>query len=143
MPIRLPALRERPEDVPLLAGHVLARVIAAHGKRFEGFSDDALLRLQQHRWPGNIRELENVVERAAALARGPQITAADLALDFESPGTRARPTLDELERRYIDQVLAETNGDKRRAARVLGVSVRTLQRLFKARATPSDEPGTG
>jgi DNA-binding NtrC family response regulator len=136
IPIRLPSLRERPEDIPLLARHFLERVSASLRRSVEGFTDEALARLLAHRWPGNVRELENVVERAATLARGPLITPADLALDLVAPGpveTTARPTLDDLERRYIDQVLAETNGDKRRAAQILGVSVRTLQRRFRDR----------
>jgi DNA-binding NtrC family response regulator len=130
LPIRLPALRERPEDVPALARHFLARVGST---RAEGFSDDALARLRAHRWPGNVRELQNAVERAAALARGPLITPAELTLETDAPDSRQRPTLAELERRYIEQVMAECGGDKRRAAAVLGVSVRTLQRFFPTR----------
>jgi DNA-binding NtrC family response regulator len=136
IPIRLPSLRERPEDIPLLAQHVLDRVATTLNRRFEGFSDEALARLAAHRWPGNVRELENVVERAATLARAPVIGAADLGLDTAAPGpleTRARPTLAELERGYIEQVLAEAGGDKMRAARLLGISVRTLQRFVKDR----------
>jgi DNA-binding NtrC family response regulator len=136
IPIRLPSLRERPEDIPLLARHFLDRVAAGLSRSFEGFSDEALAQLVAHRWPGNVRELENVVERAATLARSPVIGPADLGLDFAAPGpleTRARPTLAELERRYIEQVLAEAGGDKVRAARVLGISVRTLQRYAKSR----------
>jgi DNA-binding NtrC family response regulator len=136
IPIRLPSLRERPEDVPLLARHFLDRAAASLERRFDGFSEEALARLTAHRWPGNVRELENVVERAATLARTPLIGPADLGLDFAVAGpleTRARPTLAELEHRYIEQVLAEADGDKVRAARVLGISVRTLQRYVKSR----------
>jgi DNA-binding NtrC family response regulator len=136
IPIRLPSLRERPEDIPLLAQHVLDRVSATLGRRFDGFTDEALGRLTAHRWPGNVRELENVVERAATLPKGPLIGAADLGLDLASPGPaegRGRPTLAELEQRYIEQVLAEVDGDKLRAARILGISVRTLQRYAKDR----------
>ena len=82
-----------------------------------------------------MRQLENVVERAATLAKGPTITPSDLSTDFfggAGTGTQFRPTLEELEREYIDRVLAETNGDKLAAARILGVSVRTLQRMFKS-----------
>jgi DNA-binding NtrC family response regulator len=131
IPIRLPSLRERTEDIPLLARHFLTRAAAALGKTLEGFTDEALAWLVAHRWPGNVRELENMVERAATLARGTVVGLADLGIDW-SPATPAagglRPTLAELEDRYIDEILAETQGDKGRAARILGVSIRTLQR---------------
>jgi DNA-binding NtrC family response regulator len=134
IPIRLPSLRERTEDIPLLANHFLARAGAALGKRFEGFSEEAMAWLLQHRWPGNVRELENVVERAVTLAPGPLVTLSDLGIEFASLGASAgglRPTLAELERQYIQRVLEETKGDKSAAAKVLGVSVRTLQRKAK------------
>ncbi|MBI2202331.1 MAG: sigma-54-dependent Fis family transcriptional regulator [Candidatus Rokubacteria bacterium] len=131
IPIRLPSLRERPDDVPLLARHFLNRAGGSRGRAIDGFTDEALDQLSRHRWPGNVRELENVIERAATLARGPLITPADLGLEIAAPGpveAASRPTLNALVDRYIDQVLAESGGDKQRAARVLGISVRTLQR---------------
>ncbi len=133
IPIRLPALRERAEDIPLLARHVLERAAAALGKPLEGFDEAATAWIIEHRWPGNVRELENAVERAATLARGRLITLADLRTDFAPASSESalRPTLAELERQYVQRVLAETRGDKRAAAKVLGISVRTLQRKFK------------
>ena len=134
IPLRLPSLRERPEDIVLLASHFLERATAKLGKRLEGFDEDATAWLLAHRWPGNVRELENVIERAATLARGPRVTFADLRIEFaaqEATGTGVRPTLAELETQYIRRILDETKGDKRAAARILGVSVRTLQRKFK------------
>jgi DNA-binding NtrC family response regulator len=131
IPIRLPSLRERPEDIGPLAEHFRQRAAGMLGKRVDAFDEAAMAWLQQHRWPGNIRELENVVERAATLARGPRITLADVKTEFSSavgPGAGPRPTLAELERDYIRRVLEDTKGDKKAAARVLGVSVRTLQR---------------
>jgi DNA-binding NtrC family response regulator len=132
IPIRLPSLRERPNDIPLLADHFLTRAAKAIGRHLDGFDEKASAWLLQHRWPGNVRELENVVERAATLARGSQITRADLGIEFapEATGMGLRPTLAELEERYIRRVLEETRGDKVAAARILGVSVRTLQRRF-------------
>jgi DNA-binding NtrC family response regulator len=132
IPIRLPSLRERPDDIPLLADHFLTRAAKAVGKRLDGFDEDATAWLLEHRWPGNVRELENVVERAATLARGSQITRADLGIEFapEAAGMGMRPTLAELEERYIRRILEETKGDKVAAARILGISVRTLQRRF-------------
>ncbi len=138
IPIRLPSLRERGDDIPLLAQHFLERAAGTLGKRFDGFSEDALAWLAKQRWPGNVRQLENVVERAATLAKESWITAADLSTDFVGvAGSDApvRPTLHELEQRYIEQVLAEAKGDKNAAARVLGVSVRTLQRMFRSPET--------
>jgi DNA-binding NtrC family response regulator len=131
IPIRLPSLRERPDDIPLLAGHFMERAAGTLGKRVEGFDEAAMAWLVQHRWPGNVRELENVVERAVTLTRGPRIGLEDLKIEFASgvaPSTGPRPTLAELEREYIRRVLQETKGDKRAAARILGVSIRTLQR---------------
>jgi DNA-binding NtrC family response regulator len=131
IPIRLPSLRERPEDIPLLAAHFVERAATTLGKRIDGFDDEAMAWLTQHRWPGNVRELENVVERAVTLARGSTIVLGDLKIEFASgvaPSAGPRPTLAELEREYIRRVLEETKGDKRAAARILGVSVRTLQR---------------
>jgi DNA-binding NtrC family response regulator len=132
IPIRLPSLRERPEDIMLLAGHFLARAAAAAGKAMEGFDEEATSWLVQHRWPGNVRELENMVERAVTLARELQIGRADLGTEFvpATPGGSLRPTLAEVEQQYIRQVLDETKGDKSAAARILGISVRTLQRRF-------------
>jgi two-component system response regulator PilR (NtrC family)/two-component system response regulator HydG len=131
IPLRLPSLRERGKDVLLLATHFLARTAGALGKQLDGFDEEATAWLMGHRWPGNVRELENVVERAATLAHGPQIRLADLYTEFAAPapvGSTLRPTLAELEEQYIDRVLAETGGDKTAAAKILGVSIRTLQR---------------
>jgi DNA-binding NtrC family response regulator len=142
IPIRLPSLRERPEDIGLLAQHFLDRAAGALGKRFEGFTADALTWMSQQRWPGNVRQLENVVERAATLAKGSSITQSDLIIEpiaAGGPGSSVRPTLAELERDYIDRVLTETHGDKNAAARILGISVRTLQRMFKESDEPSPE----
>jgi len=139
IPIRLPALRERPEDIPLLAEHFLRLAAARTGKTRTGFDEDAAAWLLAHRWPGNVRELENLVERAAVLARGPVIALADLHTEFSvAPGASSlRPTLDEMAEQYIQRVLDEVHGNKDAAAKILGVSVRTLQR----RAAPVQPKG--
>jgi two-component system response regulator HydG len=132
IPVRLPSLRERSDDITLLAEHFLER--AAANRPIEGFDADATAWLLRHRWPGNVRELQNVIERAATLASGPRITLADLRIEFSAAGpagTGLRPTLAELESQYVRRVLEEAKGDKQAAARILGVSVRTLQRKFK------------
>jgi two-component system response regulator HydG len=132
IPIRIPSLRERPEDIPLLAEHFLKRAAAGMGKELEGFDEEALKWLLEHNWPGNVRELENVVERAATLAKGTQITRDDLRIEF-TPGSSGelgiRPSLADVENQYIRRILDEVGGDKRAAARILGISVRTLQRM--------------
>jgi two-component system response regulator HydG len=132
IPLRLPSLRERGEDIMLLATHFLERAAAASGKELKGFDEEATAWLLRHRWPGNVRELENMVERAATLAAGPRITLGDLHTEFSAPaaGGGSWPTLGELEAQYIQRVLEETRGDKVAAARILGISVRTLQRRF-------------
>jgi two-component system response regulator HydG len=133
IPLRLPSLRERGEDIMLLATHFLERAAAALGKDLKGFDEAATGWLLRHRWPGNVRELENIVERAVTMAPGPQITLGDLHIEFAppAPGSGAtRPTLGELEAEYIQRVLEESKGDKVVAARILGISVRTLQRRF-------------
>jgi two-component system response regulator HydG len=133
LPLRLPSLRERPEDVMLLAGHFLARATATLRKGLDGFDEESTAWLLAHRWPGNVRELENVVERAATLAPGPRVTLKDLHVELTAaePAAGGRPTLATLELEYIQRVLAETGGDKRAAARLLGVSVRTIQRKLQ------------
>jgi DNA-binding NtrC family response regulator len=132
IPIRLPALRERAEDIPLLAEHFLRDAAERLGKRLTGYAADALEWMREYRWPGNVRELENVVERAAVLAAGPIVTLADVRTEFSvEPAAALRPTLDEMERQYIRRVLDEVQGDKQAAAKILGLSVRTLQRKEK------------
>jgi DNA-binding NtrC family response regulator len=133
LPLRLPSLRERADDILLLAQHFLERAAGSLGKTLDGFDAEASAWLLAHRWPGNVRELENVVERAATLTAGPRITLKDLHIEFVAPppGGGARPTLADLEIDYIRRVVAEMEGDKRAAARLLGVSVRTLQRKLR------------
>ncbi len=142
LPIRIPSLRERPEDIPLLAQHFLQRAAKGAGKSLEGFDEDALRWLLDHRWPGNVRELENLVERAAILARDSLVTRDDLRTEFTpgEPGAAGiRPTLAEVERAYIRRILDETKGDKRAAAQILGLSVRTLQRIQASLSRVSEE----
>jgi DNA-binding NtrC family response regulator len=133
IPLRLPALRERPQDIPVIAARLLGEAAARLGKSLEGFDEDATKWIVGHAWPGNVRELENVIERAAVLARGPRITLADMGTEFslERPGATLRPTLAELERQYLKRVLDEVKGDRLAAAKILGISVRTLQRRLK------------
>ncbi|RMG45603.1 MAG: sigma-54-dependent Fis family transcriptional regulator [Acidobacteria bacterium] len=132
--LRIPPLRERGDDVLLLARHFLARE-AARGARLEGFTPAAIDALCRYSWPGNVRELENVIARAAALAEGPLIDVGDLpeALRNESgregAGRRIEEmTLAEAERHLILHALERCSGDKRAAAKRLGISLATLYR---------------
>jgi transcriptional regulator with PAS, ATPase and Fis domain len=133
IPIRLPSLRERPEDIMLIAEHFLRETAARLGKAVEGFDERAVQWMERHAWPGNVRELENVVERALVLAHASKITRDDLGTEFTLDAASAplRPTLAKLEGEYVRRVLDDVRGDKVAAAKILGVSVRTLQRRFK------------
>ncbi len=136
IPIQLPPLRDRKEDIPLLAEHFLRRATEAAGKTIRGFTPEAMAALLRHPWPGNARELDNVVERAVTLTAGDQISEAALLLDLSPvPGSAVtlaqmarRPTLRELTDEYTSLILREVGGDKIKAARLLGVSKRTLYR---------------
>ncbi|MFW5740708.1 MAG: sigma-54 interaction domain-containing protein, partial [Myxococcota bacterium] len=138
IPIRMPALCERQDDIPLLAMHFLRRVEPTVGKSFEGFSDDAIEPLMRYRYPGNVRELENMVERAASLASGPRIEVGHLPPDlttmdlqtFRYDGEEVK-TLEELEREYIRWVLRRVGHNKTQAARLLGIDRVSLYRKLK------------
>jgi DNA-binding NtrC family response regulator len=138
--IRIPPLRERREDIPLLAEHFAAKHGRAEGAAISPAARELLV---AYGWPGNVRELENVVARALALNPSGVILPADLPehlLRGVSPGSGSegvvlhdRPTLAELERRYAAQVLQETGGNKTRAAEILGIDRKTLYRLLGER----------
>jgi two-component system response regulator FlrC len=127
-PIILPALRERPADIFPLAAHFLQQASRRLGKQIAGVTAEAQALLQTYPWPGNIRELQNVVERAAILCRDEQITPAYLHLSA-SPGVNslvAPKTLRELEREAILAALTAQQGNRRKAADQLGIGLRTL-----------------
>ncbi len=134
--IALPPLRDRPDDVMVLAEHFLARATARSARPIQGFSAAAAARMVAYAWPGNVRELENAVERAVALARDEWISVDDLppALEERLPrdlfvtAAERMMTLEQLELGYVRHVLERVGGNKTRAAAVLGVNRRTLQR---------------
>lgn len=135
VPIRVPALRERLEDIPLLVESFIVKFAAQNNSSIKGISSEALAVLMAHPWPGNVRELENVIERAIVLSRGDQIektVVLDSALEEAKNSVEKlhadRPTLEKLEERYIKMILSESRHDKDEAARVLGISRRTLYR---------------
>ena len=134
--IHLPSLRERPEDVPLLADHFLRKYASQNNKPVCRISPEAMDLLVRHRWPGNVRELENVIERAATLSGTSLILAEDLPRRLQMEPAQmslsslpSRMPLSELEKLYIQKVLEETGGNKKKAADILGIDRRTLYRM--------------
>ena len=131
--IRLPALRERPEDVPLLAASFLERHAQRYGKKLAGFEADAVAAMTAHAWPGNVRELDHAIERAVLLARGDEVRAEDLGLGpgAASKSTLDQLTLDEVERELIKRALKRCDGNVSEAAKALGLSRSALYRRLE------------
>ncbi len=141
--IRLPPLRERQSDIPLLVDHFIRRAARENAKNVTGMSAAAFELLQRYRWPGNVRELAHVIERGVVMSRSELIDIDDLPLEIRAPTTQApvdmladRPTLEELKQRYIRRVLAESEGNIARAAAVLGVDRRSLYRMLERYQIP-------
>jgi DNA-binding NtrC family response regulator len=134
-PIELPALRERASDIPLLARHLLAGIARRHRREPPLLEDEAAELLAAEPWPGNVRELGNVLERAVILAEGPALRADDvqaLLRPFATPaGAPGNPGNPGGEREKVRQALIEADGDKRRAAEILGLSYRILLRKVR------------
>jgi two-component system, NtrC family, response regulator AtoC len=129
IPIQLPPLRDRKEDIPLLVERFLEALSAELGKKLEGVSAEALAALMAHPWPGNVRELRNALERGAVVAQGRVLQLADLGLQparGAAPGRAQPPSLEEVERRHIVEVLAFTGGNVTQSARILGIDRVTL-----------------
>jgi two-component system response regulator PilR (NtrC family) len=145
IPIRLPALRERAEDVPLIAEHFLAKFTREMGKPICGFSADAVERLKTYQWPGNVRELENAIERAVALEASERIQSETLGGHlsstpvasgrpgdpFPSSGFNLEQHLQEVERSHVERALRQAGGVQVRAAELLGLSFRQFRYLVK------------
>jgi len=130
--IVIPPLRERPADIPLLARHMVRRASALLGTPEAVLSDEALDRLIQHAWPGNVRELENCVMRAVVIASGNVVRPEHVSIASPRSASRAPlSSLDHLEREHVARVLAATDGQKGRAAEILGVSRPRLNRLLE------------
>ena len=131
--IELPPLRERKEDVPLLAEHFLHKFAMENQKEITGFSPEAIEFVLDYDWPGNVRELENAIERAVILSKDSIITIGDLPQENLSPAysTTPRKNLKEVERGHIWNVLRETGDNYSEAARILGISRMTLYNKAK------------
>jgi len=129
--INLPPLRERPEDIPVLAKAFLARVCQRIPRHIEGINADAMDLLVRHDWPGNVRELENAIERAVVLACSTDLSAADFAFLDANGRPSALASLDELEAGHIARVLRTVRGNRTKAAEVLGIHRDTLYRKLR------------
>ncbi|MDJ0782916.1 MAG: sigma-54 dependent transcriptional regulator [Desulfosarcinaceae bacterium] len=131
LPFELPPLRKRREDIPLLVDTFIARFSGRHGRLVTGIAPEALARLEAHSWPGNIRELQNTIERGVLICRNTTLQSEDLLV--EDPQTAlpedlpAGTTVKEMERRLILSTLGQVNANRTRAAEMLGISIRTLR----------------
>jgi Nif-specific regulatory protein len=141
--IRVPPLRERREDVSLLAEHFLRRFVRETGRKIRGFTPAAMEAMRQYHWPGNVRELRNVVERGVALGSGPLLDQPDIwlsALDGSNPGLQPASSanvyqprsLDEVEKVHISRTLEYTDWNKSQAAAILSIERSTLDRKIRA-----------
>jgi DNA-binding NtrC family response regulator len=145
IPIVLPPLRSRAEDIPLLVDHFLRQYCAASERPLMEVDPEALRALQEYHWSGNVRELENVIERSVILEEGPRLTAESLperVLDGKRPSRMLQPdsgpadgsmvgTLEDIERRYLVDVLEQTGWQKKRASAILGINSSTLYRKIQ------------
>jgi DNA-binding NtrC family response regulator len=141
-PIFLPDLKDRREDIPLLASHFLDQYNKETKKAIRGISREAMTVLADHDWPGNVRELENVIERAVIVAEQNELLPGDLPKtlvdefsNLVKRGAKEHKSLDEIKAEYILEILKQTNGNKRTAAQILKVNPRTLYR-FNKKAQP-------
>ncbi|MBF0569018.1 MAG: sigma-54-dependent Fis family transcriptional regulator, partial [Nitrospirae bacterium] len=134
-PLHVPPLRERPEDISLLSEYFVKKFSALLNKEVKGLTEDALSFLLRNEWRGNIRELENALHRAVLLSRGQLIDISDFMLDEPTPVLKTSLPADdnskrgikEMERDLIMKTLRDVNGNKTKAAKILGVNVRTIR----------------
>jgi len=126
LPLHVPPLRQRKEDIPALADFFLKKFSRETNKRFAGFTETAMDLMLSYSWPGNVRELENAVERALVVGRGQEIRPSDFSFQFQADEPRGGQTLDDIERAHIERVLRETQHNLSRAARILDIDRTTL-----------------
>jgi two-component system response regulator AtoC len=148
--VRLPPLRDRREDIPMLVAHFLAKLARRERREQAALSSEALRMLTGYNWPGNVRELENAIDRAVAVAKGNVILPSDLPSEAGGAAPAGggdgngiiedRPTLAELEQRYIALVLGESGGNKKKAAERLGIDRRTLYRALERSGADAGDP---
>jgi DNA-binding NtrC family response regulator len=143
MIINLPSLRERVEDIPLLGAHFLSIYAREHGRPPRRFSPQALDLLCNRHWPGNIRELQNVVEQAVLFSRDEMIKPVDLPFNAGGHEEKKPQTLRDVEREHIRAVLARTAGNKLKAARILGIPRPTLYHRMRKLGLETDPRPAG
>jgi two-component system response regulator HydG len=148
--IDLPPLRERLADLPALAAHFLHVAVERHGKPARTISREALDLLMAYRWPGNVRELKNAVEAMVLMGRGPVLGAQTVPAYVRAPSDRSDPlralsgvAVGDVERRLIENTLRDVGGNRDRAARLLGISTRTLYRKIKEYRLPQGAAAAG
>ncbi|NDY71169.1 sigma-54-dependent Fis family transcriptional regulator [Desulfobacter hydrogenophilus] len=133
--ISLPPLRERIDDVALLAFYFLRRYAAQNNKQIDQISYDALKLMEKYNWPGNVRELENIIERATLFEESPALTVESLPSIFRHSVSRSPRrninSLDQMNRTHIEEVLESTGGNKTEASKILGINRSTLYRIMK------------
>jgi DNA-binding NtrC family response regulator len=131
--IHLPPLRQRKEDIPLLANHFLQRYAQRYRKEMNGFDHASLQAILDHAWPGNVRELDHALQRAVLMCKGEQLTAADLGLQSKRDGAGRIEdmSLDDVERFLIKKALEKNDGNVTEAARVLGLSRSAMYRRLQ------------
>ena len=142
IPIKLPPLRERKNDIPLLVEHFLKLFAAARRKDIQGLSSEALRVLLNYSWPGNVRELENTIEHAVVLAKAGQVEAWDLPAAIQSSSPGASPTLAQREGKTLLEILEECGWNKKLAAQRLGISRSTLYLMLKRHKISGSKPTT-
>lgn len=135
IPIFLPSLRERKEDIPLLAHHFLRKYNQQNGAKIESISSQSLALMQDYNWPGNIRELENIIERAVVMTEGkiilPEYLSLKVSSEEEIISRSEKMTLEEMEKRLIENTLQKMGGNRTRTAEMLGVTARTIRNKIK------------
>ena len=149
IPLELPPLRHRRDDIPLLADHFLARLNASMGKRIDRISDEALKKLEIYDWPGNVRELENALERAFILETSSELSAQHLP-ESVSTASRMRPMtnfpdegfdleiyVEGLQKGFLEEALRRTNGVQVKAAELLRMSYRSFRHYMQKYNIPS------
>ena len=141
IPITLPPLRERTEDIPALAQHFMRRYAGESKKKFLEITAEAMAKLSAYQWPGNVRELANTIERAVVLGRGPEISVKDLPSRFIGTDSRVKPearsyraAMEAARRELVSQALEQSNGNRAAAAKALGLHEKYFLRLIKTLA---------
>ena len=142
IPIFLPPLRERKNDIPLLVEHFLKIFAAERGKDLQGISSEALRLLLDYPWPGNVRELENSIEHAVVLAKAGQVEGWDLPSSIQAISPGASPTLAQREGKTLMEILEECGWNKKLAAQRLGISRSTLYLMLKRHKISGSKPTT-